>query len=246
MKKLCAVWFVLFSFKCFSQIAIEPYPLQIGYNKTTNLLFPYAIKSVDRGSKEILVQKNKGNENVLLVKANKENFITTNLSVITTDGKLYSFLVSYASEPPLLNISFDADSIKSQPSFLNKSVRSEQMKLSLRSIYIDKKVLWFHFDIKNNSLIDFTPAYIKFFVQDKSKAKRTAEQQTELVPLFRLTMPVIAGQTKQQFAFAFSQFTLSKDKRLVCEISEQNGGRILLLHISSRTLLLARLPSPHE
>jgi uncharacterized protein DUF4138 len=244
MKKLCAVWLVLFTFNCFSQSSIEPYPLQIGFNKTTNLLFPYAVKSVDRGSKEILVQKNKGNENVLLVKANKENFVATNLSVITSDGKLYSFLVSYASEPPLLNISFDADSVKTQKPFLNIVTHSEQMKLSLRSIYIDKQLLWFHFDIKNNSLIDFTPAYIKFFVQDKSKAKRMAEQQTEIVPVFRLTMPVIQGGTKKEIAFAFSQFTLSKDKRMVCEISEQNGGRLLVLHISSRTLLRARVPLP--
>ena len=47
MKKLCAIWIVLISFKCFSQLAIEPYPLQIGINKTTNLIFPYEIKSVD-------------------------------------------------------------------------------------------------------------------------------------------------------------------------------------------------------
>jgi uncharacterized protein DUF4138 len=244
MKKLCAVWLVLFTFRCLAQTSIEPYPLQIGFNKTTNLLFPFAVKSVDRGSKEILVQKNKGNENVLLVKANKENFVGTNLSVITSDGKLYSFLVSFASEPPLLNISFDTDSAKTQKPFLNIVTRSEQMKLALRSIYIDKQLLWFHFDIKNNSLIDFTPAYIKFFVQDKRKAKRTAEQQTELVPVFRLTIPVIQGDTRKEMAFAFNQFTLSKDKRLVCEISEQNGGRLLVLHISSRALLRARVPLP--
>ena len=242
MKKLCAVWLVLFSFKCFSQVSIEPYPLQIGYNKTTNLLFPYAVKSVDRGSKEILVQKNKGNENVLLVKANKENFVTTNLSVITADGKLYSFLVSYANEPPLLNISFDADSNKVYNPFLNIITRSEQMKLSLRNIYIDKQLLWFRFDIKNNSLIDFTPAYIKFFVQDKRKAKRTAEQQDQLVPVFRLTMPVIQGSSKKEMAFAFNQFTISKDKRLVCEISEENGGRLLVLYIGHKSLLKARVP----
>ncbi len=246
MKKLCTVWLVLFTFKCFSQSSIEPYPLQIGFNKTTNLLFPYAIKSVDRGSKEILVQKNKGNENVLLIKANKENFIATNLSVITADGKLYSFLVSYAIEPPVLNISFDTDSNKVYKPFLNIITRNEQMKLSLRSIYTDRQLLWLHFDIKNNSLIDFTPAYIKFFLQDRRRAKRTAEQQDELVPVFHLTMPVVTGETKKEMAFAFNQFTLSKDKRLVCEISEQNGGRLLLLHINSRTLLKAHVPSKQE
>src|ERR1022692_904991 len=108
MKKLCALWVVMVSMKCFSQVSIEPYPLQVGINKTTNLIFPYEIKSVDRGSRDVLVQKAKGIENVLQVKAAIQNFIATNLSVITADGKLYSFIVHYTNDPPLLNLSFAA------------------------------------------------------------------------------------------------------------------------------------------
>ena len=53
----------------FSVSIIKPYPLTIAVNKTTNLIFPYAIKSVDRGSADVLAQKAKGVENILLVKA---------------------------------------------------------------------------------------------------------------------------------------------------------------------------------
>jgi hypothetical protein len=244
MRKLYSALLVLCSFNCFPQSYIDSYNLQVCMNKTTNLIFPFSIKSVDRGSKDILVQKTKGNENVLLVKAGRENFGITNLSVITADGKLYSFIVHYSSDPPQLNISFNGDSTKAQPSFLNKSVRDEQMKLTLRSIYIDKQTLWFHFDIQNYSLIDFKPGYIKFFIQDKQKPKRTAEQLTELIPVYQITKPVIPGRNKQAFAFAFPQFTLPKDKRMVCEISEQNGGRLLVLYIGHKALLRARAPLP--
>ncbi len=41
---------------------IEPYPISISETKTTNVIFPYSIISVDRGSSEILVQKAKGVE----------------------------------------------------------------------------------------------------------------------------------------------------------------------------------------
>jgi len=44
----------------FQTTIIEPYPLQITTTKTTNLIFPYAIKSLDRGSLNLLVQKAKG------------------------------------------------------------------------------------------------------------------------------------------------------------------------------------------
>lgn len=79
--------------------SIEPYRLEVSYSKTTNIVFPHAIISVDRGSKEILAQKAKGVENILQVKAAKENFTETNMSVVTADGRLNSFLLKYANEP---------------------------------------------------------------------------------------------------------------------------------------------------
>lgn len=46
------------------------------------------LKSVDRGSKDVLAQKAKGVESILQVKAAKTNFDETNLTVINADGKL--------------------------------------------------------------------------------------------------------------------------------------------------------------
>jgi conjugative transposon TraN protein len=88
---------------------IQSYHLDITCNKTTNLIFPFAMQSVDRGSKDLLVQKVTGAENILQVKADKPNFSETNLSVVTSDGKLYSFLVNYADAPSELNIVFQKD-----------------------------------------------------------------------------------------------------------------------------------------
>ena len=95
----------------YKAMVIEPYHVNITLNKTTHLIFPCSIKSVDRGSGEVLAQKAKGVDNILLVKAGRENFTETNLSVITTDGKLYSFLLDYTSNPSLLNLSFTEGTI---------------------------------------------------------------------------------------------------------------------------------------
>src|SRR6187401_1585934 len=78
--------------------------LTITCNKTTNLIFPANVQSVDRGSKDILVQQPKGVENIVQVKADKPNFSQTNLSVITVDGSLYSFTVDYTPQPTQLNV----------------------------------------------------------------------------------------------------------------------------------------------
>jgi conjugative transposon TraN protein len=91
---------------------IRPYHLGIACLKTTNLVFPYAIKSVDRGSEAIMAQKAAGVNNVLQIKAAKQDFVSTNLTVITADGHLYSFLLHYAGNPTRLNLVFGRAGVK--------------------------------------------------------------------------------------------------------------------------------------
>lgn len=83
---------------------IEPFKLEVTFNKTTILVFPAAIISVDKGSADIAVQKANGVENILRVKADQKDFEETNLSVITGNGQFYSFVVTYSSNPAHLNI----------------------------------------------------------------------------------------------------------------------------------------------
>ena len=65
--------------------------IEVTSNKTLTLLFPYPIKSVDAGSQDLLIEKVKGTENVLRIKAAKPGFPETSLSIITSDGKIYCF-----------------------------------------------------------------------------------------------------------------------------------------------------------
>lgn len=81
------------------QINIGSQTIEAAYKKTTSLVFPAAISSVDRGSEDIIVQKAAGVENVLRVKAGTAGFKETNLSVITADGQFYSFRVDYNESP---------------------------------------------------------------------------------------------------------------------------------------------------
>src|SRR5258708_37621952 len=82
-------FFVLAATKAESQPVVESHNVEITYNKTSSLIFPTIIKSVDRGSRDVIVQKAKGVGNVLQLKAGKENFPETNLTVITSDGTLH-------------------------------------------------------------------------------------------------------------------------------------------------------------
>ncbi|MEP1260390.1 DUF4138 domain-containing protein, partial [Algoriphagus sp.] len=78
--------------------------LQISDQMTTNLIFPHAIKSVDRGNRNILVQKASAVENILQVKAENSGLQNSNLTVITEDGSFYSFALEYQKVPQNLNL----------------------------------------------------------------------------------------------------------------------------------------------
>lgn len=87
-----------------NQGRLEPYKMEVTYNKTTHLLFPSPIKYVDLGSENIIANKADDVANVLRVKASIRDFEEeTNFSVVTEDGKFYSFDVFYSSYPDTLN-----------------------------------------------------------------------------------------------------------------------------------------------
>ncbi|SJN49964.1 conjugative transposon protein TraN [Sphingobacterium sp. JB170] len=83
---------------------IEPYKMEVTYDKTSHLIFPTAIRYVDLGSEYLIAGKAEDAENVLRVKATVRDFETeTNFSVITNDGRFYSFNVYYSGYPDALS-----------------------------------------------------------------------------------------------------------------------------------------------
>lgn len=83
---------------------IEPYKMEVTYDKTSHLIFPAAIRYVDLGSEYLIAGKAHDAENVLRVKASVKAFEQeTNFSVITDDGVFYSFNVHYSFHPEALS-----------------------------------------------------------------------------------------------------------------------------------------------
>ncbi len=85
-----------------SQTYIEPVRLEVSTNKTVSIVFPAGIVSIDRGSQELVAQKSVNN--ILRVRAEKPFTIETSLTVVTSDGKLYSFVVVFCNDPLHLNM----------------------------------------------------------------------------------------------------------------------------------------------
>src|SRR3970040_1351302 len=232
---------------------ITPDSLKIGYSKTTNIVFPFAIKSVDRGSEDVLVQKGKGFENILQIKAAKQEFVPTNLTVVTADGKLYSFLLSYDEQNPQLNLSVNTtEPLKQHVLFSSGSgneqelqlyskfalydkcrIRGEReskygIKLHLNGIFIQNDVMYYRIVVVNHSKIKYDIDQFRFFIRDSRKVKRTASQEIEITPLHILNnYETIDEESENTFVFAVAKFTIPEKKYLAIQLMEKDGGRHL-------------------
>lgn len=248
--------------------AIGLYHLELSDNKTTNVLFPYAVKNVDRGSADVIAQTVQGFGNVLQLKANVAGFRQTNVTVITSDGKFYSFLVDYNSNPELLNLSFvgkdgestgpsknialsdeqyneavldrDATNLLSARSFLHKHSINEQMDLRLAGIYLKDGLMWFKLSLSNQSQVDYELNNIAFSVVDRKQAKRTARQELQLQPVYVKRVVKVPGNATKVFILAFKPITIPSTQSIKIQVSEKAGGRNLILSVKARKLLRAR------
>lgn len=233
--------------------------LLIGYSKTTSIVFPYAIKSIDRGSQDVIIQKAKGVENILLVKAAKQNFEQTNLTVVTADSKLYVFVLNYDEVCPDLNykaenlaavnddILFSLDnenkkkieqsaslalSKKKKISFAKKS--KFQISLEVNGIFIHEDILYLRVVFENKSKINYDIEQLRFFIRDQKKSKRTASQEIEILPLFSTSLAsVIPYKSEVIKVYALEKFTIPEYKYLTLQLIEKSGGRHLELNIDN-------------
>lgn len=236
--------------------------LAIAYSKTTNIVFPYSILSVDRGSSDILVQKAKGVENILQIKAAENDFTETNLTVVTSDGQLYCFVLNYNEQKPLLNLvvgkkdsmlehlgsteienEAELKSYAELAFYENKKLRHVKdnkydMKLQLNGLFIHEKVMYYRIKVANNSNVSYDIGQLRFFIRDQKKAKRTASQEIEINPLYIYNnTELVEGKSEVCFVFALSKFTIPDKKYLAIQLMEDQGGRHLELQVKNKKLM---------
>lgn len=137
--------------------------------------------------------------------------------------------VSYESIYSMENI---CKRIYGQRTF-NKVDRHKSGKVSARlsGFQIRDNTLYYKVKIENRSNINYDIDFIRFYVRDLETAKRTVTQERELetVHSYGTDDKTVEGQHSEQYVFALDKFPITKDKALIMEIYEKNGGRHLYL-----------------
>lgn len=258
------VFFFLFYTRSLTAQAIE-----VGYNTTTTILFPAAIESADYGSPDLLAKPMGKDLRVLKIKAAKENFHPTNITVITKDKIIYSIPVHFQASP--LTLLYDYTIPGEYPfvtSMLNNNEELTQTEITsfsqflaslathpirrrggsipsttlhLTSIFLNKNLLFFTFSITNKSNIPYDLNIIRFTIQDKKSPRRAARMEKEIKSVYHFSTNGNTVRSSDQtiLVFAFDKFTIADKKHLKVECFEKNGDRILALKISGETILNA-------
>jgi hypothetical protein len=229
--------------------------LELARDKTTSLIFPFPIVHVDRGSAAILAQQVKGAENILLVKSASDDLGATNLSVITADGSLYPFNVSFQTNPlqwvyhlPVLT----TDSVGGDAAtLLDNTAVSTGLKwqrygirLLVSGIYIRGPVMYWQLRLSNQSPIGYEVASLRFYLRDRKVANRTAVQEVELTPIYTYgKLDAVAPSSERVMIVCLKKLTIPDAKELILELMEKGGGRHGILKIKNKHLMRA-VPLP--
>ncbi|RYE56083.1 MAG: DUF4138 domain-containing protein [Sphingobacteriales bacterium] len=245
---ICALSFVV-------SLSAQTPSLCITSTKTTSLVFPFSIKHVDRGTKDILVQQVEEADNILLVKAATPGFPETNLSVITGDGSLYTFTVCYDTYPSQWVYHLPTQSKASMEVYANGlldnpatigGVRAKKWGVegSAKGVYIKGDVVYLQLEIINESAIDYTVDYLRFYIRDQKKITRTAVQELELTTLYTAgNASLIKANAVTTIVVALQKFIIPDRKYFAIEIGEANGGRNLSMKMGNKHILKA-IPLP--
>ena len=122
------------------------------------------------------------------------------------------------------------------------SESANQLRLRAGAVGYRQETLFFPLHVANRSNIPYDVDFVKFYVQDKQVAKRTAEQALEIAPVyvFNGASRKIAARGTLEQVYIFRKFTIPEQKQLIIELYEKGGGRNLKLRLDNADLLKAR------
>lgn len=245
--------------------------LPVSDEKLTHVIYPEKIVYVDFGNTTVQVEKAENVNNIVALRAVSPFALQTNLTAITESGRFYTFDLRYA--PGCERFSFIVDKqdtqkkqvailegrerntrqkallekeISRRPKLLT-NIRDEVagMRFCVTNIFVDNDILLFRFGLHNRSQIGYTIDFIRFYIQDAKKRKKTAVQQLEQQPLFSFNRPEeVAALSSCDFTVALPKFTIPDKKVLIIEIQERNGGRHFYYKLKNKQLINAEILFP--
>ena len=239
---------------------------------TMTLFFPSPIRQAVTGADNYTFSYNRETaQHFGLLQANKGS--ESNLLVITQDGQVYSFLLSYRKQLPksyrfveiaesigresksidqhstsplkvqskplelasgkkdLNMMKKGAEYVLARKSASLKTKRKDGLVFRLKELFYHLDHVYLELEIRNNSLIDFELDALEIYKVNGKNGRRSSYQMLRMKPLYIHSMPnkVRVGE-KFSFVQIMPKFTLGDSERLLLELHEKKGNRMLRLY----------------
>lgn len=235
------------------------YNVVVNNDNITEMFFPTDVVYVRQGNEEVFGVEYYNN--MVKVATTFDNFPSSNLFVIDKDlntyeitlTKDYALTYSYNFDDGRTYVArIDVNSIEMN-NFISKirtkkrnifslGVIKNKFEFSLANLYVHGDFMFFAFDIKNFSNIDYDIDFLRCFLRDLKKSKNAIQQEVQYDPVDQQDFQKkILGNSQNRFILAFKKFTIPDDKVFEIEMFEKGGGRHLKLSVLNEYILSAEL-----
>lgn len=157
------------------------------------------------------------------------------------NNSLDIYLTELGKETPKL-VKLIMKSIYDNDKQIYKHIGSKKFEIQflLKGIYAYDGMLYLHTQIKNSTNVPYDIDFIRLKIVDKKVAKRTAVQETLIVPVRAHNYVTrVNGQAVERTVLAIEKITIPNGKQLVFDLYEQNGGRNQSFVIENEDLVRA-------
>ncbi|MCF8716376.1 DUF4138 domain-containing protein [Joostella atrarenae] len=104
------------------------------------------------------------------------------------------------------------------------------IKLILKDIKYRWQEVYMSFTIENKSGIDYEVDYFRVYVENGNRKKNASYQKILQEPIYSYKFPEkVKNNQQKSFVMVFPKFTLGKQEKLLIELGERNGHRIVKL-----------------
>ena len=111
-----------------------------------------------------------------------------------------------------------------------KRKRKKGVVLKLNDLIYDRTEVYALIEIKNKSGIDFEMDYLKMFKVNGTKRRKSSFQKLVLSPIYMYDLPkIIKAGERRDFVLTFPKVTFGDKEKLLLELKEKRGNRILQL-----------------
>jgi len=120
----------------------------------------------------------------------------------------------------------------------NLGVIKNKFEISVANLYVRDEFLFFAFDIKNSSNLDYDVDFITCFIKDKQTNKKAIQQDVPVQPVYQTDFEnTIKRKSKNRFILVFNKFTIPDDKIFEISVFERGGGRHINVEILNEYIL---------